>query len=69
MFLYPDLEDIKQFYKWECYTDDDIKKYVDIGWITTDQYKEVTGKDYPTPSDVPSGETDDPAGVELNKEG
>ncbi|WP_226466581.1 XkdX family protein, partial [Bacillus subtilis] len=52
-----------QFYKWECYTDDDIKKYVDIGWITTDQYKEVTGKDYPTPSDAPSGETSEPAGA------
>ncbi|KIN32795.1 XkdX family protein [Bacillus subtilis] len=63
MSLYPDLEDIKQFYKWECYTDDDIKKYVDIGWITTDQYKEVTGKDYPTPSDAPSGETSEPAGA------
>ncbi|QHM03422.1 XkdX family protein [Bacillus subtilis] len=63
MSLYSDLEDIKQFYKWECYTDDDIKKYVDIGWITTDQYKEVTGKDYPTPSDAPSGETSEPAGA------
>ncbi|MCY8174539.1 MULTISPECIES: XkdX family protein [Bacillus subtilis group] len=64
MSLYPDLEDIKQFYKWECYTPDDIKKYVDIGWITTEQYKEVTGMDYPTPSETPSGETSEPVGAE-----
>ncbi|MCK8097960.1 XkdX family protein [Bacillus sp. 2CMS4F] len=69
MARYPEVADIKQFYEWKCYTDEKVQEYVEIEWITTEQYKEITGKDYPSPSDVPSGETDEPAGVELNKEG
>ncbi|MCO4849702.1 XkdX family protein [Bacillus vallismortis] len=69
MTRYPGIADIKQFYEWKCYTDEKIQEYVEIEWITKEQYKEITGKDYPSPSDISSGEADENAGVELNKEG
>ncbi|KAF2424610.1 XkdX family protein [Bacillus subtilis] len=50
MARYPEVADIKQFYKWKCYTDEKIREYVRIEWITKEQYKEITGKDYLTSS-------------------
>ncbi|WP_347176605.1 XkdX family protein [Bacillus subtilis] len=79
---YPEMSDIKLFYSWGCYTDDDIRTYVEIGWITEEQFTEVTGKPYAveetpaptedeTPSEVPSGTTDGSAGtnVETGEQG
>ncbi|UZD52795.1 XkdX family protein [Bacillus halotolerans] len=31
---------------WKCYTDEKVQEYVRIEWITKEQYKEITGKDY-----------------------
>jgi uncharacterized XkdX family phage protein len=36
------LDFIKQMNAWGC----DIRAYVEIGTITEDQYKEITGEDY-----------------------
>ncbi|MCY9083724.1 XkdX family protein [Bacillus inaquosorum] len=69
---YPEMSDIKLFYSWGCYTDDDIRTYVEIGWITEAQFTEITGKPYATeeaptedetPSEGPSGATDGSAGA------
>ena len=38
------LDFIKQMFAWGC----DIQGYVEIGTITADQYKEITGEDYQT---------------------
>lgn len=76
---YPEMSDIKLFYSWGCYTDDDIRTYVEIGWITEAQFTEITGKPYAeeevptepeptedeTPSEVPSGETDGTSGTNV----
>lgn len=35
-----------QFYKQGLYTADDMKLFVQVQWITADQYKETTGVDY-----------------------
>lgn len=80
---YPEMSDIKLFYSWECYTDDDIRTYVEIGWITEEQFTEITGKPYAieetpaptepepvtdeTPSEVPSGTTDGSAGSNVEE--
>ena len=37
------LEFIEQMYAWGC----DIKPYVEIGAISKEQYKEITGEEYP----------------------
>ena len=36
------LDFIKQMFAWGC----DIRGYVEIGTITADQYKDITGEDY-----------------------
>lgn len=33
-------------YKKKLYTDETFKKFVRVGWITPEQFKETTGKDY-----------------------
>lgn len=33
-------------YKKKLYTDETFKKFVRVGWITSEQFKETTGKDY-----------------------
>ncbi|WP_407886065.1 XkdX family protein [Levilactobacillus sp. N40-8-2] len=37
---------IIQLYKQGTYSDKDLPDFVTCGWLTTDQYKELTGKDY-----------------------
>ncbi|MEH7758083.1 MULTISPECIES: XkdX family protein [Bacillus] len=44
--MYPTLNDIKQFWDWECYTKEDIAFYVSIGWITKDDYLDIVGEKY-----------------------
>ncbi|MCY7919816.1 XkdX family protein [Bacillus vallismortis] len=48
---YPEVADIKLFYKWKCYTDEKVQEYVEIKWITKEQYKEITGKAYLIPNE------------------
>ncbi|MFP7265848.1 XkdX family protein [Bacillus altitudinis] len=44
--MYPTLNDIKQFWAWECYEPLDIAFYVDIGYITKEDYLEIVGEEY-----------------------
>ncbi|MGE6629814.1 XkdX family protein [Bacillus sp. NPDC077027] len=44
--IFPTVADIKQFWDWKCYGLADIEFYVDIGWITLDDYKNITGEAY-----------------------
>lgn len=37
------------FFKRGFYTADDMKLFVEVQWITTEQYKETTGVDYVAP--------------------
>lgn len=40
-------EVIKQYYDWRLFTKSDLRNFVaNTGWITADQYKEITGEDY-----------------------
>ncbi|MEM5398325.1 XkdX family protein [Staphylococcus gallinarum] len=47
--MYPSFESIEWFYDINCYTNEDIQTYVELGCITKEQYKEITGEDYPEP--------------------
>ncbi|MEB6035922.1 XkdX family protein [Staphylococcus pseudoxylosus] len=40
-------ESIKYFYDINCYTNEDIQTYVELDAIDKDQYKEITGEEYP----------------------
>ncbi len=67
MISYPEFADIKQFYDWGCYTDDDIRTYVELGCITPNQFTEITGKPYAkeeTPSEGLSWPSDGSVGTE-----
>ncbi|MDW4093394.1 XkdX family protein [Staphylococcus saprophyticus] len=44
--MYPSFESIKWFYDINCYTNEDIKTYVELGVTTREQYKQITGEDY-----------------------
>lgn len=33
-------------YKKGLYTNETFRKFVRVGWVTTEQFKETTGKDY-----------------------
>ncbi|MEC5225228.1 XkdX family protein [Bacillus licheniformis] len=46
---YPTLADIKQFYDWGCYTDEEMREYVKIKWITPAEYEDITGRSYDKP--------------------
>lgn len=39
-------EYVLNYYKMGLYTDDNMKVFVLAGYITTDQFKTATGKDY-----------------------
>ncbi|WP_307892429.1 XkdX family protein [Bacillus swezeyi] len=47
---YPALSDIKQFYDWRRYTDEEMVEYVRINWITPAEYEQVTGWSYYNPA-------------------
>lgn len=44
---------VKQLYLWGC----PIECYVQYNWITKDQYKEITGKDYVTASSATASDS------------
>lgn len=37
---------IKDYYDFKLYTNDDMKVFVKVNWITTDEFKTITGIDY-----------------------
>lgn len=37
---------VKRFFDRKIYTEDDVKKFVESGKITVEQYKEITGTEY-----------------------
>lgn len=37
---------IEDYYKDAIYSDNDVKTFVQAGWITTSDYKDITGKEY-----------------------
>lgn len=37
---------VKRYYDKGIYTKDDVKKFVQAGKITEDEYKEIVGEDY-----------------------
>jgi uncharacterized XkdX family phage protein len=39
-------ENYKLMYEWNWYDDETLKKPVNLGKLTPDQYKEITGVDY-----------------------
>ena len=45
--MYPGFDSIKYFYDINCYTNEDIQTYVELDALTKEQYKEITGEDYP----------------------
>lgn len=48
---YPDYNAIKYFYGLKLWTDEMVGEAVNLKVITSDQYKELTGKDYTAPAD------------------
>lgn len=44
--MYPGFDSIKYFYDINCYTNEDIATYVELGCITPEQYSEITNEDY-----------------------
>ncbi|MED3230297.1 XkdX family protein [Bacillus velezensis] len=55
---------IKGWYERGFWTKEMVAGAVRYGKITSEQYKEITGEAYPTPSEVPSGATDGATGTE-----
>ncbi|WP_019469697.1 XkdX family protein [Staphylococcus cohnii] len=45
--MYPSFNSIKWFYDINCYTNEDIQTYVELGVTTKEEYKKITGEDYP----------------------
>lgn len=42
--IYPTFKDIKTFYVWGCYKNEQIKWYVDMGVIDKEEYALITGE-------------------------
>ncbi|WP_427847124.1 XkdX family protein [Bacillus pumilus] len=42
--MFPTVADIKQFWDWQCYDSEDIAIYVSIGWISAEDYQNITGE-------------------------
>lgn len=40
---------IKEYYGLRLFTNEDMKLFVEVKWITAEQYKETTGVDYVAP--------------------
>ncbi|AFO71506.1 MULTISPECIES: XkdX family protein [Staphylococcus] len=52
--IYPTFKDIKTFYVWGCYKNEQIKWYVDMGVIDKEEYALITGEKYPEAKDEKS---------------
>ncbi|WP_288531475.1 XkdX family protein [uncultured Secundilactobacillus sp.] len=51
MFVCPSFNTIQVQYSWGMLTPDDLANYTAGGFMTADQYKELTGTDYQAPAD------------------
>lgn len=47
---FPDFNTIKMQWSWGIMTEDFLGTYVQIGTITADQFKELSGKEYQAPT-------------------
>ncbi|AYU54691.1 XkdX family protein [Staphylococcus condimenti] len=45
--MYPGFKAIKYFYDINCYTNEDIATYVQLNCINKEEYKKITGEEYP----------------------
>lgn len=45
--MWPTYESIKWFYDINAYTNEDIATYVELGVTTKEEYKQITGENYP----------------------
>ncbi|CAC9429150.1 phage protein [Staphylococcus aureus] len=52
--IHPTFKDIKTFYVWGCYKNEQIKWYVDMGVIDKEEYALITGEKYPEAKDEKS---------------
>ena len=59
-------EMVIQFFNMGFYNIDDMKLFVQVQWITKEQYKETTGIDYATP--LPLSDDHEPAQSEATSE-
>jgi uncharacterized XkdX family phage protein len=41
---------VLDYYKQGYYNENDLKLFVQVNWITADQYKQATGEDYVAPA-------------------
>lgn len=48
--LFPTFEDIKTMYGWSCYTNEQVKWFVDMQVIDKEEYALITGEKYPEES-------------------
>ncbi|MEY8820803.1 XkdX family protein [Bacillus subtilis] len=57
MVSYPEMTDIKWFYDRKCYTDDDVRYFVELDCITEEEFTTITGKTFSNEGDVISSDT------------
>ncbi|MDU6246531.1 MAG: XkdX family protein [Staphylococcus warneri] len=50
--MYPGFDAIKYFYDINCYTNEDIQTYVELGCIDKVEYKKITKEDYPEDTEL-----------------
>ncbi|WP_429975450.1 XkdX family protein [Enterococcus sp. DIV0086] len=46
MNKFPSFDDVKTFYNWGCYTNEEIHRYVELGSITKEEYTKITGEPF-----------------------
>ena len=44
--MWPTFESIKYFYDINCYTNEDIQTYVELGYLTKEDYTRITNEEY-----------------------
>lgn len=47
MSNFPGFDNIKMCYEWGCYTIADLVDYVKMNCLTKDEFKEISGTDFP----------------------
>lgn len=45
--MFPGFDNIKYFYDRKCYTNKQIKRFVELECITEEEYEKITGEKYP----------------------
>ena len=52
--MFPGFDNIKYFYDKKCYTNAQVKRFVELECITKEQYTEITNEPYPESVDTPT---------------